>query len=74
MESNNKADLVAAVKSHARANYGRAGWDIVVECWDDQRIAERIGGCSTPEAAIAAVGKIVGILQDYEDDIRAEVF
>lgn len=66
-----KAELVAAVKAHARANYAKGGWDIVVEAYEDSELAEEIGEAATVAEAIAKVGEVVGTIRDYEDDIRA---
>ena len=67
-------DLVAAVRAHAVDNYESDGWDFVVECWTDADIAERIEGITTPEAAIAAVGEIAGLLDEQRSEVRAEIF
>lgn len=66
--------IIEAVKAHARANYGVKGWDIVVECYSDQELADEIGDAATAEAAIARVALVVGTIRDYEDDIRAEAW
>ena len=46
--------LIAAVRAHALENYsiGEA-WDHIVECWEDEDIAEQIQECKTPEEASA---------------------
>jgi len=67
-------DIIAAVKAHAKANYNKGGWDIVVEAYEDSEIAEAIEGCSTAEQAIAKMGKIVGVRAAYREDIQAERF
>lgn len=69
-----KSELVRAVKAHALANYGRGGWDIVVEAYDAAELAAEIGDAATVAEAIAKVGKVVGTIRDYEDDIRATAF
>lgn len=61
--------LIAAVRAHAMANWGTAGWDFIVECWSDEEIAEQITADMTPEQAIAAVGEVAAVL----DERRSEV-
>ena len=68
------AEIVAAVRAHALENYETEGWDFVVECWTDADIAERIGEARTVEAAIAAVGRIAGLLDERRSEVRAEIF
>lgn len=53
------ADLVVAVRSHARDNYDVDCWDHVIECWTDAEIAAETAGCSTPAEAIETVGAVV---------------
>jgi hypothetical protein len=53
-------------------NYEKGGWDILVECWDDEEIAEVIGGAKTrAKAAIAACKRVVGTIDEYRSDVIA---
>jgi hypothetical protein len=61
--------LIAAVRAHAEANWGTAGWDFVVESWDDQEIADTIGDAVTVEDAIARCGAICGILEERRSEM-----
>lgn len=65
-------DLIAAVKRHARENYNRGGWDIVVECYDDADLAALIGGAKTEREAIDKVADIVGIHHERRNGARIE--
>ena len=65
--------LISAVRLHAMMNY-EEGWDVVVEAWTDEDIAEVIGKARTVKSAIARVGKQVAIFNSYADDIRATAF
>ena len=67
--------LITEVRAHARKNYGH-GWDYVVECYADSDILEIVqeAGAKTPEEAVAAVGKVVGIQDDFRKDIEATVW
>lgn len=64
--------MLEAVKAHALAHYGEAGWDYVVEAWGDTDIVNVIAkaGATTDAEAIAAVGAVVGIVAEVEADIR----
>ncbi len=69
-------EMVAAVKAHAEKHYNESGWDYVVECGDDAEILSVIAeeNVSTVEAAIAAVGEIVALLDERRRDIEATSF
>ena len=64
-------ELIKAVRDHALDNYEKGGWDILVECWDDEEIAEVIGGAKTPKAAIAACKRVIGTIDEYRSDVIA---
>jgi hypothetical protein len=49
--------LVNAVKGHAQANYDTNAWDLVVEAYSDNELAEVVRGCRTATGAIAKVAK-----------------
>lgn len=68
--------LVEAVKAHARDNYNEGGWDVIVECWDDDRIAEviREDAATTPAAAVDAFRPVVGVWADRQADARNSAF
>lgn len=66
-----KADLIAAVREHAVANYEKHGFDFLVECWTDDDIAEAITGTKSKTAAITAARKAVKVLADSRQDARA---
>ena len=64
-----KQQLIAAVRAHAEANWGTAGWDFVVESWDDQQIADTIGDADNEQDAIARCGEICGILEEQRSEM-----
>ena len=33
-------NLIEAVKAHSIDNYEKGGWDVLVECWNDEDIAK----------------------------------
>lgn len=65
------AELIRAVRDHAERNYNSDGWDYLVECWDDDYIAEIIGGAQTAKAAIAACKRVVRTLSEHRSEIMA---
>jgi hypothetical protein len=64
-------NLIKAVRDHALANYNRDGWDYLVECWEDEDIAEAIQGASTEAQAIAKARKAVRILDEVRSEVRS---
>lgn len=69
-----KQALVDAVKVHALQNYTRGGWDIVVEAWERDDIAEVIGNATTEKQAIARVRRVVRVHGEQRDAVLAEVW
>lgn len=66
--------LIAGVRAHAIAHYTEGGWDVVVECWDDDDIAETIGKARTLKGAIAKMADIVDIYADRQADAINSAF
>ena len=69
-------NLIQVVKAHALAHYETAGWDFVVECWDDRDILSTLteNNCLTPEQAIKVIGEQVGIQNEHRAEILATIF
>ncbi|MGB1649747.1 MAG: hypothetical protein ACPHEP_01850 [Acidimicrobiales bacterium] len=72
MEKYGETDLIAAVRRHAINNYEQDGWDVLVECWDDGDILERISDANaqTPDAAIKACLSWVALYDERRREIR----
>ena len=51
-----KTDLLAAVQAHALKNYSK-GWDVLVECCEDDEILSSIGDATTVDQAIRNVAE-----------------
>jgi hypothetical protein len=66
--------FVEEVKDHALQHYEEDGWDIVVECYSDDEIANIIRGCSTKKEAIWAVLGHVTPYYKFQQEVRAEAF
>jgi hypothetical protein len=62
--------MVEAVVQYAEAHYEVGGWDIVVECYTRDEIAQKIAGCATEAEAIALVGTEIGLYRAVENDVR----
>lgn len=69
-------ELVKQVKQHARDNYEKRGWDILIECHDDAEIAAWIGKPMTKAGAIRKVAQESGItvVDSRRKDIQGEIF
>lgn len=70
------AKLVAHVKAHAQAHYTDGGWDVIVECWEDDQIAKvlREDDANTPAKAIASFKPVVDVWADRQADARNSRF
>lgn len=69
-----QAELIAAVKAHALANYESGGWDMIVECYEDAELAEEIGDATTEAEAIARVGRTAGLYDEQRTAVQNEAF
>ena len=67
-------NLIDAVKAFACSNYEKDGWDILVECYSDDDIAELIGNRKTIDSAIKACRKDVKERDSWRKEIEATVF
>lgn len=68
--------LIEFIKSTAEQNYEEGGWDVVVECWDDNRIDDYLTevGATTHEQALEAFENLVGVWADRQADARNSAF
>lgn len=64
-------ELIAAVRRHAERHYGQNGWDILVECWDDQDIACAIGGATSEMIAVMRCSSVLSAVDEYRSEIMA---
>ena len=67
-------DLIQAVRDHARRNYNRDGWDMLVECWEDRDIVKAMGEASTVKQAIRNVRMVLKLSDDYRREIESTAF
>jgi len=67
-------ELVQQVKEYALANYEKGGWDVIVECWDDEEIASEIGGARTLKGALRKMSFVIDVYADRQADARNSAF
>lgn len=67
-------DLIAAVREYALANYEKDGWVYLVECWGDEDIAQEIGKSRTVLGAISKCRRVVKLLDERRQEVRAEIW
>lgn len=67
-----RAELIAAVRTHALDNYEKGGWDVIVECWEDSDIDEAIEGAKTLKGAIRKLRPVVGVWAERQADAAYE--
>lgn len=65
----NQSALLARVWEHAKAQYDQGGWDIFVECWTDNDLAEVIAGAEDGATAIEKASRLAAALEDRRGDI-----
>ena len=66
-----KVELLEMVKDHAVRNYEKDGWDILIECYEDNEILKAIGRSKKKSGAIWAVQTNLGL--KLQDEARREV-
>lgn len=71
-----QADIVKAIKAHAEANYGKSGWDVIVECFDDSEIKEVLDRekITTIKDGIKAFQEIADLQQERRQEQQSEIF
>jgi len=69
-------ELARGVYAHAGGHYNDGGWDVVVECWTLDEIAEVLirDKATTSDAALAAFKPLVDVWAERQADARNSVF
>jgi hypothetical protein len=67
------SDKIKGIKKYALEHYNEAGWDVLIECWDDDEIEAKTEGLTLPEA-IRTIGEELKTYYDYRRDIMATAF
>ena len=65
--------LIAAVREHSMKHY-REGWDVVVECYEDEDILSIIGNAATVTEALKRMAQNVAIKEEQRKTIESEIF
>lgn len=66
--------LVDFVREYAEKHYESGGWDVIVEAWSDEDIAQEIGKATTFDGALKKMAGIVSIYADREADAINSTF
>ena len=68
--------LIQALKRHAHTHYEDGGWDVVVECFTNDEIAEVLeeAEAETLNDAIAAFSFMVDVWADRQADAKNSAF
>lgn len=67
-------ELIEAVRKYAEANYQKDGWDFLVECWEDEDIAEQICEGDTELQAIARCRRTVRAMNEQRESVQNEMW
>jgi hypothetical protein len=62
---------IETIKNHARSNYHKDGWDVLIECWTDKEILDFCNDLHSTEEAINKIGQFLKIYNDVREDIIA---
>jgi len=67
---------VDALKAHALSNYDTGGWDVIVECYDDDQIYSDLAAADayTLDDAIAVYARVVDVWADRQADAENSAF
>jgi hypothetical protein len=65
------AELIAGIRAHALANYGKHGWDILTECWDDEDICRFVMEGDTLPRAIQGVKRALRAMDEHRREIMS---
>jgi hypothetical protein len=63
------------VMAHAKAHYTDGGWDVIVECWDNDELNELLADCHGIEhEAWRVLESLVDVWSDRQADARNSAF
>ncbi len=68
------SELVQAVKDYATEHYNDGGWDVLVEAYGDDQIAEVIGKARTVKGALAKFKPLISVWADRQADAINSAF
>ena len=64
-------DIIFAVRQFAEKNYGKGGWDILVECWSDEDIHKIVAGNKSANSAIKKVRECLRPIAGVRSEMMA---
>ena len=66
-------DMVAAVQSHANANWSKSGWDIIAETYTKEEVASELREweCKSTQSALRHFTKLAKQLRSHSDEIAS---
>jgi len=63
------------VMEYAKAHYDEGGWDVIVECWDNDQLNELLADCYGDEVrAWSSIVSLVDVWSDRQADARNSAF
>ena len=72
---NIEQQIIDSVRALASKNYDKAyGWQIIIECMDDEEILATAGDTHHLPTAIRNIEHFVEIQSERYDEVRAEIF
>ena len=78
----NNVELREQFKKYAKEHYNDGGWDVIVECWDNEQIDQFLAGtdvdtrfspvvpCTTLAEAIERIAPVIDVWADRQADAR----
>ena len=69
-----KIELIQQIRAYAEDHYTDGGWDVLVECWSDDDIAQCFGRSWTFTGALTKVAAIMSIYADRQADAINSAF
>ena len=70
----NEDYILMQIRDYARAHYEDGGWDVIEECWSDDRLREEIRKRKTYNATMKFLRRLVSIWADQQADARNSAF
>ena len=61
---------VERLRQHATVHYTEDGWDILVECWTDEYIAEQYSGCGSYTEAVMKISDVLATMDRFRTEIQ----
>ena len=63
------------VMEYAKAHYNEGGWDVIVECWDNDELNELLADCQGVEhEAWSVLESLVDVWSERQADARNSAF